>query len=190
MGGSGSFRKCAQRLSAELAINGSQPSASDYTRVRSALNLILRARFISLRPDQIADVTDGTIERLIRESRRQQGPLDNAAGWLVTVAANLALDLLRGNDPYPHLMADGEGTEEDEATQLFERLTAVDHVDGALADAIAAGDDTCVIVVTTWLDMAEQLGEAPPSRAVAEESGYSHTTVLKALARFARFVSS
>lgn len=187
MGGSNSFAACARRLSAELARGQSRPHSSDYERVRSGLIRLLLAGFGALGPDEIVDIADDTLERLMLESRRQGGALENPAGWISTVGANRARDRFRGGDSLPEVAADT--IPDDESTRLLERIGTADHVDSAILAAIDAGDDACVQIVTSWVDLADETGEAPSSRAVAEVCGYSHTAVQKALGRFARYLT-
>jgi DNA-directed RNA polymerase specialized sigma24 family protein len=186
MGGGDTFADCARRLSAACSLDGASPESRDFERVRVDLIRSLLARFHFLGPDEIAEFADEAMERLVRESRRQGRELANPAGWLVTVAGNLAKDRLKRQDPEP--LPHEDCVADTKAEKLLGHLEAKDSFDSAIATAIREGDDVAVRVVQVWLEMAEETGEAPSSRAVGTRCGYSHTTVQQALARFVRYL--
>lgn len=182
-----SFGACAQRLSAAFALDGDEPPGRDADRVRSALLTILIARYLSLGVTELHEIVDESLTRLVNESRRQGRALDSAAGWLRTTAANLALDQLKA--PRKEALDDRSHAIEDEfAARLLERLASDDQIKSGMHVAIEEGDDVAVRIVIEYLDLADEMPGSPSTRAVAERSGYSHTTVQEALKRFRRYV--
>lgn len=181
-----SFTASAQRLSGAFALDGDEPPSRDVERVKSALLLILLARFGPLGAAELCDIADEAIARLLNESRRQGRALDNAAGWLRTTARNLAHDRFKG--PQLETLDDHEAVEDEFATRLLERLTSDDQVKRGLRAAVKAGDDVAVRVVVDYLDLADEMSGSPSTRAVAERCGYSHTTVQEVLKRFRRYL--
>jgi hypothetical protein len=77
-----------------------------------------------------------------------------------------------------------EPADDDETARLLDRAAGKQSIQLGIEEAIRAGDSVAVHVVTEWLDLAEETGETPPSRTVAERCGCSHTTVNQALTRF------
>lgn len=170
-----------------MAVDGREPDAGDYSRVRDGLNLLLLARFRTLGPDEICEIGDEALVRLLRESRRQTKALDEAGAWLIRVGGNLARDRLKKLDPTPLLNEDRVA--DDQATRMLERLADKDHVDSAMGTAIREGDDVAVCVIRDWLDLYGETKKAPSSRTVAQHCGYSHRTVQMALRRFGGYLT-
>lgn len=177
-----SFSTAAARLSDAFARDGAPMHSRDHEIVRSGLVRFLLARFRSLGVDELLDAVDEAVTRLLRESRRRGRSVENAGGWLVAVAKNLARDRLRrlANEPK---FAEQPATDDDTA-RLLDQLTTKEAIRDGIARAVRVRDHVCVAVVTEWLDLATESGERPSSRAVATRCGCSHTTVNQALDRF------
>jgi DNA-directed RNA polymerase specialized sigma24 family protein len=158
-----------------------------YDSVRSSLSRIVLARYRVLGVDEILNVVDETITRLIRETEDAASPLSSPSSWLVTVALNLARDQVRRIGRQPKMAE--EPASDDETARLLDRNASTQAVDAGMAEAVRRRDDVVIAVATTWLDLAEEIGAAPASRLVAERCGYSHTTVNDALSRFRDYVA-
>jgi DNA-directed RNA polymerase specialized sigma24 family protein len=177
--------EAAQRLSAAFAADGSRVREEDYERVRSALLTVLLVRASSLGAAELCEVADEATTRLLEESRRQGRALDSSFAWLRTTAVNLAIDRLRRGRVAP---LEDESIEDELPARLREKFESKDQVLRGLDVAIAKHDDIVVQVVTDYLDLADEGTGFPSSREVAERCGYSHTTVLDTLKRFARYL--
>ena len=80
-------------------------------------------------------------------------------------------------------------SEEDDAiTRLLDGQVTTEVVQDALRAASAAGDDLLVRIVTTWITVAGELGEAPSSRDVGPRAEVSHTSVNQALRRLRNYL--
>lgn len=179
----GGFTAASARVNAALARrDGEALSGRDLATVRGELGRILFIRYRSLGPEEVVDLVSETMTRLVRESKRRGVPFENAAGWLVRVGANLAKDRLEELQRFGD--AESEPSEEDQTLSVISREASGTVVEEALRLAIEARDATTVRIITHWLDLADDGGPGPSSRRVAEKSGYSHTTVNEALARF------
>jgi DNA-directed RNA polymerase specialized sigma24 family protein len=180
------FFESARLLSAGFALDGSPVDRSDYERVRSGLRRFLLVRYRTLGPDELLDIVDEAMLRLLRESRRQGRELQNPSGWLITVAGRLALDALGklgGAVDREHRTRD-----DDEIARMIDRAASKESLRVGIERAIAHQDRICVHVVTAWLDLAAETGKEPPSRDVGDRCGVSHTTVNNALARFRSYL--
>lgn len=162
-------------------------SGADHALVRETIERILFIRYRTLGPDEIFDVADEAITRLLRESRRRGAPLENPAGWLRTVAGNIAKEKLEELGHFAD--SDVEPAVDDETIAVISRAASHSSVADALKLAIADRDETTVRIISDWLDLQDELGRAPSSRQVGEKAGYSHTTVNQALARFGEYLA-
>jgi DNA-directed RNA polymerase specialized sigma24 family protein len=181
----GAVGAAAQRLSAAFAADGSQAREEDHERVRTALLTVLVVKVSALGATEICDVADEATTRLLEESRRQGRALDHAFAWLRRTATNLAIDRLR------RLRLDSlddDSIEDELPARLLEQLESSDQVKAGLKVAIEENDIVVVQVITDYLDLADERDGFPSSREVAERCGYSHSTVLEALKRFARYI--
>jgi DNA-directed RNA polymerase specialized sigma24 family protein len=183
---SSSFSDSAKRLSTAFALDGLEVDRRDHERVREGLRRSLVSRFHTLGADELLDIVDEAVTRLLRESRRQSRALENPASWLVRTATNRAVDRTRilAHERFP----EDEGHDDDETARLIARVVDHDMLSNGIDTAIRRGDRVCVQVVTAWLDLATETGESPSSRAVGERCGYSHTTVNNALSRFQSYL--
>lgn len=177
----GNFKDAARRLSAAFAADGDRPRGADSEHVRSAVLKILFIRFSGLGTTELFEIADESIARLLEESRRQGHALENASAWLRRTAMNLALDRLRR---VRDESLDDETVEDDLSARQLERFEDKDQVSRGIGVAIEERDEIAVQVVTDYLDLADEEGRFPSSRAVARRCGYSHTTVQEALKRF------
>lgn len=179
------YSDAAQRLS-ELSADGDDRAgdAADLELVRSTLETFLAVRYSSLGNDELLDLVDEAVARLFEQSRRE-GALERAGAWLFTVVRRLAIDRLR---TLRHDRTDVPCLSDDELARLIDRMATSRRVEVAFQRAGASQDHVCIRILKTWLDLAEELGAVPTSRDVALLTGYSHTTVNDALARFRRYL--
>jgi DNA-directed RNA polymerase specialized sigma24 family protein len=181
------FGTAVRRLSDAFAIGRSDGSvARDHEIVRDGLATFLALRFQVLGIDEALDLVDESIARLAAESKARGEGFAQAPGWLSNVARNLAVDRLRRqrHESAPN----GERLSDDALAALLDREASSGTVYAAARRAVAAHDHQCVRIVAEWLDLANETGEAPSSRVVGERTGYSHTTVNAALARFRTYL--
>lgn len=123
----------------------------------------------------------------------QVNPGGSPAGYLLTIALNLLRDEARSARPVTLPLSDGVPLPEtgvDDLTRLLDRLASAESVRRALRRAFENGDRMALDVIRAWLDLAHQLGEEPPSRAVAEEVGISKSTVANVLERFKGYLTA
>lgn len=139
------------------------------------------------------DVAQEAISRfVVAIGRRQVDATLSPAGYLLRTAANVIRDHGRRRTPPTDPLPDLEvtygrpGTERDadELSRLIDKLASAERVRRALAIAASRGETTVLAVIHEWLNQASVLGDAPPSRAVAEAVGVSKTSVANALQRF------
>jgi DNA-directed RNA polymerase specialized sigma24 family protein len=182
------FADAAKRINSALARrDDAAVTSADHALVLQTLERILFVRYRALGPDEIFDTASEAVARLLRESRRRGVPLDNPAGWLRTVAGNIAKEKLEDLGHFAD--SDEEPADEDETLSVISRLGDQDAFVRALELAIADRDETTVRIVTDWIDLEEELGRSPSSRQVGEKTGYSHTTVNQALSRFGEYLT-
>lgn len=181
-----SFADASYRVSQAMVFDGASPDTRDYEIVRSALIRVIMVRYRALGTGELLDIVDEAVARMLRESRRQGHALNAPAGWLVTVATNLARDRLRRLGREAELVM--EPAADDDVARMIDANATHDALQRAMDQAIAQGDWVAVRVVTVWLDEAHERGVEPSSRLVGEQCGVSHTTVNKALARFRSYI--
>ncbi|MEV5438201.1 sigma-70 family RNA polymerase sigma factor [Streptomyces sp. NPDC052682] len=140
-----------------------------------------RIRKIGREPE---DIAQEALERFIKAVRAGRVDPDRSpAGYLLTVAMNVARDKERGPDTTPFEDAVPVlGTEIDQVTRMLDALASASTVRRALARA--SNDQMVLDVVAAWLDLAHRNGREPTSREVAVMVGISKTTVANVLARF------
>lgn len=166
-----------------------QALALALSSVTAALPRLLgqRVRATGQEPE---DVAQEALERFVKAVYAGRVDPDRSpAGYLLTIAMNIARDGGRGpdTDPFGDAVPVVE-TEIDQVTRLLNELASAETVRRALARAYDDGDHMVLEVVAAWLDLAHQTGKEPPSREVALKVGISKTTVANALARFRRFL--
>lgn len=142
-----------------------------------------------------ADAAQDAILSLLETATRSEGTradIQNPAAYLTWLARNRAIDRLRAAShqtaaPLEDRPSVPPGDDDDAIAALLDRSATASSVAIAMRAALDAGDELAVRVVTAWLNVAEELGEAPPSRRVAIRADVSHTTVNQALRRFASY---
>lgn len=139
---SSAFSESAKRLSVAFAMDGHEVARRDHEHVREGLRRSLVSRFHTLGADELLDIIDETIARLLRESRRQSGALDNPAGWLVKTAHNRAVDRMRSLAR--EQLAQEDRHDDDESARLISRVADHDMLSQGIETAIRCGDRVCV----------------------------------------------
>ena len=119
--------------------------------------------------------------------------IDKPAAYLTRAARNRAIDELRrrrrgGEDiELTPVLAERLPAHDDRIAALLADTVTAEVVRQAMRSAVLAHDHLVLRVVSSWLDVADELGEAPVSRHVAERAGVSHTSVNQALRRFRQY---
>ena len=174
---------------ARLLLAGAPPGADGYRALRArVLRYLHSVGITSVDADDIADevLTRG----LLTERKRPE--IQDPIAYILRSAYNAAADRKRRHraEPVdPMLIGDwGQKTNDDALLKLLDRELNLQLVRGAFKLANGEKDVTCLLVVQTWLDLAETQDAAPSSRDVGAELGLAHTTVQRALARFRDYV--
>jgi RNA polymerase sigma factor (sigma-70 family) len=153
--------------------------------VMSQLQRYVRRSFPVLDPE---DVVQATITRLwTRPEPFRVAQIDNAWGYLVVATRYAAIDALRTRKRQGEVLLEHppeRASAEDDIAALIDRHASHAAVVGAFRALIATGDVATVPIITTWLDLADELGRPPSTREVAPRAGVSHTRVAQALQRF------
>ena len=166
---------------------------ADLDAVLCGLIRYLRPRFGGVLGD-LSDVASEAILRFMeRLSERDDIDERGGAGLLTTIARNIAVDAVRASGRQVSLeglgvRAEDEAVAEDEIAALLGRGADAAAVESGLAAAFWNGDFEVVRIVRIWLDLADELGRAPTLRESACACGTSHTTIARALDRFAGYV--
>jgi DNA-directed RNA polymerase specialized sigma24 family protein len=155
-------------------------------------------RSYGFRESDAADAAQDALLSLLEvasEPDASQVEIQNPAAYLMWLARNRAIDRMRTaahrtSAPLDQRPDTPRGHDDDAIASLLDRSATASSVAVAMRAALDAQDDIAVRVITAWLDSAEELGEAPPSRLVAERANVSHTTVNHALRRFASYFPS
>jgi DNA-directed RNA polymerase specialized sigma24 family protein len=123
-----------------------------------------------------------------RSERLRDVQAESAWSYLLAAARNSALDAIRTRkrrqEVQVDVLPDQTQSADDAVAGLIDRDATNARVLAALRAGIEAGDDLTVPIITTWLDLADELDRAPSTREVASRAGVSHTTVAQALKRF------
>lgn len=168
---------------ADLAA-GASPETGALALLQQHLRAYVARVFADADPD---DVVQAVIVRLLTRSGRFDAEIENPWGYVVSATRYAALDTIRARRRRRELPLEstGEGSApEDHVASLLDRDATHSAVVTALRALIAEGDDMTVPIITTWLDIADELGRAPSTREVAPRAGVSHTRVAQALKRF------
>jgi DNA-directed RNA polymerase specialized sigma24 family protein len=153
---------------------------------------LLLSRRIKVENRDPQDVAQEALARFVRAAGAGRVHPDHSpAGYLLTIAMNVVRDDIKSAVPTVSLSEafPARETDIDHLSRLLDRLASADSVRRALALAYQNGDRIALDVVRAWLDLAHQLGEAPSSRAVAEEVGVSKSTVANVLERFKGYLA-
>jgi DNA-directed RNA polymerase specialized sigma24 family protein len=145
-------------------------------------------------PDLDADdVVQSTITRLLgRSEPLRVSEIENAWGYLLVTTRYAAIDAIRARRRRSEVQLEGvpeRPSPDDAIAALIDRQATHAAVLVALRTLIAEGDALTVPIITTWLDVADELGRSPSTREVAPRAGVSHTTVATALRRFRAVVA-
>jgi RNA polymerase sigma factor (sigma-70 family) len=112
----------------------------------------------------------------------------NAGAYLTRLARNRAIDHLRRSARKDISLSDELSatlpSHDDAVAALLDSSASAATVRAAMRRAVEHDEQLTLRVVTTWLDLADELDEAPTSRQVADRVGVSHTSVNQALKRF------
>lgn len=135
-----------------------------------------------------ADAADGAQEVALSVIAlgRKTTEIRNPAAYLTRLAQNRAVDELRRSRRRDLTLTSATElpSDDDAIAALLEASATADAIRRAMRAAVEAEDHLALRVVSTWLDAADELGDAPPSREVARRAGVSHTSVNRALKRF------
>lgn len=174
----------ARRVIDDLAA-GRDPDQGSLTTIM----VRLRGHIERVFPDLDAEeIVQSTIARLVtRSDQLADADIANPWGYLVGSTRNAAHDAIRARKRRREVQLDAlheRATPDDAVAALIERDASHTAVVVALRSHVEAGDALTIRVITTWLDVADELGRAPSTREVASAAGVSHTTVAQALKRF------
>jgi DNA-directed RNA polymerase specialized sigma24 family protein len=168
--------------------NGTKFVEQELAIVVQGLGRFLGARFQTLDRESVVDLVNETIVRFIEAVR--QGAVDRGgrpAGYLTQIAANLALDQLRGGTR--ELPCREETYEHAAEDPSFEDIVAALASKKSVFDLIAVVRDSdrheLNLLVATYLNLARP-GCTPTLRGLAEQLGISHTEVRRQLSELAR----
>jgi RNA polymerase sigma factor (sigma-70 family) len=171
-------------------------SAGDEPDRRALATVVLHLRrYVQrvFRDTDADDVVQTTITRLLARPDRLAGArIENPWAYLVGATRNAALDALRARRRQHEVSVDAPPDRtpaEDSIATFIDRDATHAAVIEAFRLLVAADDPQTVRIITTWLDMADEFGEAPSTRQAAVRAGVSHTTVAYALKRFREAIS-
>jgi DNA-directed RNA polymerase specialized sigma24 family protein len=137
-----------------------------------------------------SDAADGAqdVAMTVIALGRGTGEVRNPAAYLTQLARNRAVDEFRRSRrrdlPLSTELAAELPSDDDAIAALLDASATADAIRRGMRAAVEAQDHLALRVVSTWLDAADELGTAPPSREVARRAGVSHTSVNQALKRF------
>jgi DNA-directed RNA polymerase specialized sigma24 family protein len=185
------------RLLADHELDGLDPEEEEETLAAAMSYVIeqlplLLSRRIKVEDRDPQDIAQEALARFVRAAGAGRVHADHSpAGYLLTIAMNVVRDDIRAAFPTEVLSEalPPPETDVDHVSRLLDRLASADAVRRGLARAYENGDRMTLDVVRAWLDLAHRLGEAPPSRAVAEEVGVSKSTVANVLDRFKGYLA-
>jgi RNA polymerase sigma factor (sigma-70 family) len=179
-----SIAASARLVVADLT-TGRRPDQGALATVALHLRRYVQNVFRELDPDDIVQTT--LIRLLARPDGLARTEIDNEWAYLVGATRNTALDALRARQRRQEVALDAapERPEPDDPiAAMLDRDASRTTVVDAMRQLLAEGDDQTVRIITTWLDMADELGVAPSTRDAAKRIGVSHTSVATALKRF------
>ena len=190
------FDAAAARL-LDVPRHGDPRSASsrDLQIVTKRLRYLLE-RSYGLSVSEAEETTQEVIVRVL-ELRLDPGEhpteeIRNPGAYLIRLARNRAIDHVRRRARSDVELSDElQGilpSHDDEIAAMLDATVTSALVRAAVRAASEAGDHVTLRVISTWLDLADELGEPPVSREVAERAGVSHTTVNHALKRFRAYL--
>lgn len=185
------FDAAASRLFAALRAGApGETPPHDLEVVGNWLRRWLRLSFRSLHlPESEADEEGQEILlRMFELDSTRLTEIRNPAAYLTQLARNRTIDKMRRRASRHVELSDDLvailASHDDEIATMLEATVTTAQIRAAMRAASQAGDDVALRVVSTWLDIADELGDPPTSRDVAARSNVSHTTVNQALKRF------
>lgn len=187
------IRKSAMRLRHAFQ-DGSHPQPEDVAICMWGVELSVRARYPDLALRDAEEIAADAVAALF-EATRAERRIDDPAAWLIALARNRAYDrwrALQRTRPHdePNLAAETPLRGDDAIHRLVDALADRDTVRRAIRAALDVDDGTVVRVVGAWLDHYETTGEVPSIRTVGARAEVPHSTVAKALRRFARYLEA
>jgi RNA polymerase sigma factor (sigma-70 family) len=193
--GSQEFDAAASRVFAALQERGQLSlSSQDMEQVVDTLRGYMRRYGLS--EDEADDASQEVALKLMSLGDALHD-IDNPAAYLTRLARNHAIDELRrqgrrssANVELSPRLANQIPAGDDAIAALLAESATAQVIRHAMRGAIDAQDHLVLRIVSTWLDIADEIGDAPASRLVAERVGVSHTSVNQALKRFRRYFPS
>jgi DNA-directed RNA polymerase specialized sigma24 family protein len=194
------FDDAAARLVAAIGSRGEETiAAADYRVVVSTLAIF--AQRFGLSREEAAEIAAETVAETFLRTAAHERQVAQPAAYLFWTTRNRVIDRRRRVRVREHTetpVDDVErvsrnryfSTEDDTITRLLDRHASAELVQDALRAASAAGEHLLVRIVTTWLNVAAELGRAPSSREVAPRAEVSHTSVNQALRRLRDYMPS
>ncbi len=186
------FDHAAARLVFAIVSRSEEAIASDDYRVVVSTLTVFAQRF-GLSRDEAEEIAAETVAETFLRTTAHDRQVSQPAAYLFWTTRNRVIDRRRRARVREHAemsVDDVErvshhyfSAEDDAITRLLDRHASVELVQDALRAASAAGDHLLVRIVTTWLNVAAELGHAPSSREVAPRAEVSHTSVNQALRR-------
>ena len=141
------------------------------------------------------DLEQTVTERAFRSLAQFQGdnPVELVA-WLRRIVRNASIDRWRRS----HRETTGSAIDlsrtrseaDDNVAHMLSEVVNRERIVDAFRWAHTNHDDIVVTVLAEWLRLAEESGESPSNRAVAEAAGITHPTVAAALRRVRAFFRS
>jgi DNA-directed RNA polymerase specialized sigma24 family protein len=171
---------------------GEPPDSADVDACLTGLARVVHARYPGLAGSDVHEIASDAITALF-EAARGGREIQEPAAWMMTVARRGAYDAWKalqrtvpsedplGAAPLPQEAEDG-------ILQLIDALADRQLVKRAIRAALAADDRTVIRVIVAWLDLYETTGQVPSVRTVEARTGVPHSTVAKALTRFAKYL--
>jgi RNA polymerase sigma factor (sigma-70 family) len=136
-----------------------------------------------------ADLEQAVSERLVRRLNQfRGGEAPEFEAWLRRVVATTAVDYWRRSSRSPDRSSEpldlgARLAADDNIAQMLSELSSREQIVGVFRWAHRHGDHTTVTVLAEWLRLAEELGQSPSNREVAQTAGVSHPTVAAVLGR-------
>lgn len=185
------FDAAAARLFASLSAGTTTETGSkDLQTVAGWLGRLL-SRSYRLSEFEAEEIAQEVIVKVLEVARSPGDRLEeirNPGAYLAQLARNKAIDHIRrrarGDVELSDELSEVLPSHDDEIAALLDASANAVLVRAAMRAASEAQDHLTQRVISTWLDIADELGEVPTSRDVAKRAKVSHTSVNQALKRF------
>jgi DNA-directed RNA polymerase specialized sigma24 family protein len=171
--------------------------AQDVHTIAASLSRLLLRQPVGLSDSEAEEIAQEAIMKVVEQAQEAPASLReirNPGAYMTTIARNRAIDHVRRRARSDLELSDELArvlpSHDDEIAALLDANATATVVREAVRLASEAQDYVALRVVSTWLDMADELGEAPTGREVGERAKVSHTTVNQALKRFASYCLS